>query len=349
MPEIGVAMRHDHESPNESYLFQKIGFAKDHYEGDETSFNWYAKGTPLTMDYGTYTWDTMVAKAHNLIEIPDAEPLRRGFLASTFFSDALDFTHCEAPVHLKLSHGHVRSFAEVDGPPQKPLFFYIGDETPIGPKTWVTRMLLFVKPDYLLVFDRVFGAVPHRYNLHVVAPTVRREGSFLHAAGRFDLDLLAYVQHPAQFDLDTGELIPTPERFGHGQANPHRQAFARIYNKADNLYRTVLFAKERDRGVTIERIGVTGVKVVTPEYTDYAFANDELVRENADGVSFIGRAGWVRRTTTGTVSACMIDGDEIAAFGKEITGRGPWTYNLDNKGTIDIRGTPRPVRVASTT
>ncbi len=39
MDQLGVAMRHGHPSPTESYLFQKIGFFKDHYEADETAIN----------------------------------------------------------------------------------------------------------------------------------------------------------------------------------------------------------------------------------------------------------------------------------------------------------------------
>lgn len=60
MDEVGVSMRDRHLQEKESYLFQKIGFAKDHYEADETAFNWYAKGTPLCMDYGTYSGDVSV-------------------------------------------------------------------------------------------------------------------------------------------------------------------------------------------------------------------------------------------------------------------------------------------------
>ena len=344
MAEIGVAMRHGHPSPTESYLVQKIGFTKDHYESDETAFNWYAKGTPLTMDYGTYTGDIGGQAAHNLIEIPDLDNLRRGYLATSLFTPVVDYTRCEMPVTLKLSHGHVRSFAEVDGPPQKPLFFYIGDQNPVGPKTWKTRMLLFVKPDYLLILDRVFGAVPHRYNLHVTADDIRRDGATIHARGRFDLDLHCFVQHPTAFDLDTGELIPAPDRFGQGAANPHRQKFFRLYNHQDGLYRTVLFAKERDRQVTIESFGACGAKITTPQYTDYAFINDQLVTEQVDGVSFTGRVGWIRRHSDGRILAAMPDGDVIAAFNTRIEGMGPWSYNMEGKDELIIPGTPRPVR-----
>ncbi|MCX5659167.1 MAG: hypothetical protein NTW19_05520 [Planctomycetota bacterium] len=344
MDEVGVAMRHDHDSPRESFLFQKIGFAKDHYEGDESAFNWYAKGTPLAMDYGTYTPDVALASAHNLVEIPDADYLRRGYLGETFFSPALDYTRSEVPVTLKLQHGKVRTFAEIDGPPQKPLYFYMGDENPVGPKTWVTRMLLFVKPDYLLILDRVFGATPHRFNLHSVTDKIVRDGSTIRATGRFNLDLLCFVQHPDRFDMQTGELTPkfrTPE-----QAAPHRQSFFRIYNTTDALYRTVLFAQERERKVEITRVGKTGVRVSTPEYVDYAFVSDEVATERLADVAFVGRAGWIRRWACGKIEAAMPDGDLIGAFGTRIEGRGPWAYNAEGKGAMEIRGTPRAVKVS---
>lgn len=345
MDELGVAMRHGHPSPQDSYLFQKIGFWKDHYEADETSFNWYAKGTPLTMDYGTYTPDVGGMNAHNLVEIPDQDALSRGYLADAFFSEPLDYTRCEMPVVLKLLHGKVRTFADIDGPPQKPLFFYIGDENPVGPKTWKKRLLLFVKPDYLLLFDRVFGAVPHRYNLHVVAEDIAQTERLIHCRGRFDLDLACFVQHPAEFRLQTGEMIPMPARCGEGEANPHRQRFFRLYNDTDGIYRTLLFAQERGRNVTIEPFGGCGVKVSTPEYTDYAFANDEMAYETIGDVRFEGRAGWIRRETNGNILASVPDGDLIQAFGLCLDGKGPWVYNADGNRQVAIKGAPRTVQV----
>ncbi len=345
MDEVGVALRHGHPSPTHSYLFQKIGMAKDHYEGDESSFNWVAKGTPLCMDYGTYTGDAGGWQAHNLVEIPDEDPLRRGYLAETFFSNAVDYTRAEMPVVLKLSYGRVRTFAEIDGPPQKPLFFYIGDENPVGPRAWKRRLLLFVKPDYVLLYDRVFAAVPHRFNLHVTADAITPHRQEIRCTGRFDLDLLCFVQHPAEFRLEKGELIPAPSIFGEGDANPQRQHFFRLYNDTDGVYRTVLFAQERGRDVHIEPCGSAGVKIVTPEYTDYAFASDELVEIAEDGVRFNGRVGWIRRTGDGTIRAALPDGDMIEAFGRSFDGVGPWAYNTDWRQTLDVRGTPRRVVV----
>jgi len=340
MKELGVAMRHDHPSPKESYLFQKIGFWKDHYENDETAINWYAKGTPLVMEYGTYTPDAGAAAAHNLIELPDMDSLRRGYLADCYFTPIVDYSRCEVPVTLKLQHGYIRSWAEIDGPYVAPKFFYLCDENPVGPKTWKTRQLLFVKPDYVVLFDRVFGAVPHRYNLHVTADAINRDGAIVRAKGMFDLDLLCYVQHPRLFEFQDGEFIP-----GGGTRPEQRQRFFRIYNTTDATYRTVLFAKERDRQVTVSTIGTTGVKIVTPEYTDFAFASDQVVEEQTSEVRFSGRVGWIRREASGKITACMPDGDVIEAFGKRIEGRGPWSYNMDGKQTIEYKGVPRKISV----
>ena len=132
----------------------------------------------------------------------------------------MDYTRSEAPVTLKLSYGRMRNFADVDGPPEKPMFFYLGDKNPVGPKTWKTRQLLFVKPDYLVVFDRVSGKVAHRWNLHAVTDAMKRDGSLVRARGRFDLDLLAFVQHPAEFKFEQGELVPQLGKAGEGQPHP---------------------------------------------------------------------------------------------------------------------------------
>ncbi|MFA6292473.1 MAG: hypothetical protein WC637_11860 [Victivallales bacterium] len=393
MDEVGVSMRDRHTEPNESYLFQKIGFAKDHYEADETAFNWYAKGTPLCMDYGTYTGDVAVAGAHNVVEIPDEDNLRRGYLAKHLFSSLIDYTHCEVPVTLKLLWGKVRTFAEVENKDgkidrTKTPYFYIGDKNPVGPKTWKVRQLLFVKPDYTVLFDRVYGQVPHRYNLHVTGDNIRMEGNgcqesrlrqpsyggqagvrcqvseigggksrvaalgngaLITADGRFDLDLLAYVQHPAEFEMETGEIIPNvhPGCGGEEARKKHSQNYFRLYNHQDGIYRTLLFAKERNREVRIENVEEFGMKVVTPEYTDYVFIHNDVIDESCDGVRFVGRVGWIRRDAKGNVQACVPDGDVIQAFGTKIEGRGPWTYNIDGKDGIKLLdGPPRSVRVS---
>jgi hypothetical protein len=52
-----------------------------------------------------------------------------------------------------------------------------------------------------------------------------------------------------------------------------------------------------------------------------------------------------QRETSGPMRACVPDGDVIEAFGKRIEGRGPWTYNLDGKETVEFKGVPRTVQV----
>ncbi len=351
MDEVGVALRHDHLKANESYLFQKIGFAKDHYEADETAFNWYAKGTPFTMDYGTYTKDVAIGAAHNAIDIPDLDPLRRGYLADHIFTNAVDYTHCEMPVTLKLLWDQVRGFAEVDGRDgvvhrDNTTYYYIGDDNPVGPKTWKTRLLLFAKPDYVVLFDRVYGDVPHRYCLHFTGDRLERDGAELRGRGRFDLDLLGYVQHPPAFESETGELIPDLNGNGSPDADrPHGQHWFRIYNRRDGIYRTLLFAKERQREVRIGRIGHTGMRVTTPEYTDTVFIGNEYIEEDLDAVRFAGKTAWLRQTAD-SIQAVMVDGDRLQASGVELTGRGPWAYNLDGAGGVtQLGGPPREIRL----
>ncbi len=352
MDEVGVSMRHRHTGPEESYLFQKIGFAKDHYEADESSFNWYAKGTPFCMDYGTYTSDVGVGGAHNLVEITDEDPLRRGYLADHLLTPALDYTHCEIPVTLKLLWGKVRTFAEIENKDgkidrNKTPYFYIGDRNPVGPKTWKVRKMFFIKPDYLVIFDQVYGQVPHRYNLHFTGKDIKRKGQTVTAKGRFDLDLLAYVQHPAEFEMETGELVPNvhPGCGGEEARAKHSQNYFRLYNKTDGIYRTLIFAKERNREVRIESVG-GGIKVTTPEYTDYVFMNNEVAKEKGPGIIFTGRSGWIRQEKNGRIQACVPDGEHIEAFGIKIEGRGPWSYNLDGKGkTVTHGGPPRKITV----
>jgi len=297
-----------------------------------------------------------VAGAHNVVEIPDADPMRRGYLADHLFTAALDYTRCEVPVSLKLLWGNVRSFAEIEQADakvarEKTPYFYIGDRNPIGPKVWKVRQLLFVKPDYVVLFDRVYGQVPHRLNLHVTGTDIQRDGRLITARGRFDLDLLAYVQHPAAFDLATGELVPRvhPGCGGDAARAKHAQHFFRLTNGQDGIYRTLLFARERDRSVTLSAVGRHGIKVVTDAYTDIVFLHNDFVEEQTEEASFSGRAGWIRRTRDERVQACVPDGAAIAAFGLRIEGRGPWSHGRVEAGKPVVMGQPpRTVRVTPT-
>ena len=345
MDEVGVSMRMNALTADESYLFQKIGFAKDHYEGDETAFNWYAKGTPFLMDYGTYTGDVAVPSAHNIVEIPDQDPLKRGYLADHLFTPNLDYTRSEVPVTTKLLWGRVRTFAEVDDSASvgnaKTPYFYIGDRNPIGPKCWKVRCLLFVKPDYVVLFDRVYGQMPHRYNLHFTGNGLARDGQHVTGQGRFDLDLLAYIQHPRSFEMQSGTLTPAYSRPNKpDEGLKHAQDFIRLYNHEDGMYRTLLFAQERGRHVAVTSVGTSGMRVETDEYTDYVFLHNDLVDERLGEVSFSGRSGWIRRTSTGNVTACVIDGDSIEAFGTRFEGIGPWSYDLESGNQIEVMGNP---------
>ena len=347
MDEVGVSMRHRHLEEKESWLFQKIGFAKEHYESDETSFNWYAKGTPFSMDYGTYTSDVAVGAAHNAIDIPDLDSLRRGYLADHLFSRDLDFTRCEMPVTLKLLWGRVRNFDEIDGKDgvidrNKTPYFYIGDDNPVGPKTWKTRVLFFVKPDYVAVFDRVYGDVPHRYCFHFTGDKIGRKGPLITGKGKFDLDLLAYVQHPDEFLFENGRLVPNYEPYGDKNAKfAHAQDWFRIRNVSDGIYRTLIFAKEKNRKVKIGKAGKYGMRIETESYVDYIFMHNDVFEDALpDGIAFSGRYGWIRRKSDGEISATVTDGNFIQAFGKKIEGRGPFTFNVDERNKVVLKGGP---------
>ena len=171
-------------------------------------------------------------------------------------------------------------------------------------------------------------------------------GALITADGRFDLDLLAFVQHPAEFEMETGEIIPNvhPGCGGEEAKKKHSQNYFRLYNQKDGIYRTLLFAKERGREVRIENFGNCGIKVVTPEYTDYVFMHNDVIDESCDGVCFVGRVGWIRRDADGKITACVPDGDLLQAFGIELEARGPWTYNMGDKKGFDFKGpTPQTV------
>jgi hypothetical protein len=140
----------------------------------------------------------------------------------------------------------------------------------------------------------------------------------------------------------------------------HAQNYFRLYNKTDGIYRTLLFAKERGRSVRIEPVGATGMKVITPEYTDYVWLHNDVVDERwtptspaasdcgrDSAIHFIGRAGWIRRAKNGSIQACLADGELIQAFGMRFEGRGPWSFNPEGVGQVQLHGgAPRVVQIS---
>jgi hypothetical protein len=142
--------------------------------------------------------------------------------------------------------------------------------------------------------------------------------------------------------METGELIPKvhPSCGGEEARAKHAQHYFRLYNHTDGIYRTLLFAREREREVCIESFGASGMKIVTLEYTDHVWLHNDLVDESMDGVRFVGRAGWIRRAADGAVTACVPDGELIEAFGVCFEGRGPWRYDSQNTSGIELRGGP---------
>jgi hypothetical protein len=138
--------------------------------------------------------------------------------------------------------------------------------------------------------------------------------------------------------MEEGELIP-------GGVREQRQRFCRLYNPADGVYRTVLFAQERGRDVRLEPVGAAGVRIVTREYEDLVFINDERATENLTDAQFQGRVGWIRRETSGRISACVPDGESISALGMTIAGRGPWWYDDHDSPELSVASVPRPIQV----
>ena len=112
----------------------------------------------------------------------------------------------------------------------------------------------------------------------------------------------------------------------------------------DGMYRTLLFAKERGRDVRVAGLGASGLSVMAPEYVDLVFLHNDIVDEAAGGIRFVGRSGWIRRWNDGRVQACVPDGERLEAFGVCFEGRGPWSYNIDNSGHVELLGgAPRVV------
>jgi len=340
MEDLGVLMRGEGRDCR-NLVIQKIGLFKDHYEGDETTVQWYAHGAPLIMDYGTYTGDVSRPNAHSILEVADQDDLRRGYLAKAHFSPGVDFTRCEVPVLQRFLYGEERSFAQIDHETRRTRHFYIGDHEPQGPLLWKTRQLWYVKPDYLVVRDELHGNAPHRLNWHVTAHSLEVCGNQVKAHGRFGVDLHAWIFSPGELRIETGELIPEPERLGEGEANPHRQKFFRTYSTRP-VYLSLLFAGNAPAQV---REPVPGcIEIVTERYRDFIVTGTEYQTIECEGFRFMGRCGWLRYHQGQGISCAVMDGSAIGTDETLWSGEGPWQWQSGSAQAELLGGPPRVVR-----
>ncbi len=313
-PGFGALLRAEEGTPEETFLTFKAGHIFSHYEGDELSFHWHARGVPLCSDYGVYLPSSAGADAHNVVEVPALDYIRRGFLTDAVLDESADYLVGELP-------GLVRYFDDLPEGFRDPAEFQVGKKynyldhaAPLGPKIWLRRALLFLKPHYLLLLDDVDGVTPARFNLHCVAEQVEETAGGLVFRGRFGMNLTAFIAQPETFAVETGRHAP--ER---GTVD-HSQLFARITPRGASHFRTVLYPHTPQETVQCRTLsdGV-GVEVDGPLGVDRVWLARETVTVSGEDYAVTGSVAWVRAGA----GMHLLRGRLLTAGGLTLQGEGP--------------------------
>lgn len=213
----GAILRNGFPDPNETYMAYRQGQWMSHYEdGDQGSWHLYAKGAPLSLDFGSQYGPTMERPwLHNRISVDhkmdpmllhqhdiDAFTSVTGadYVSGQAIIDTL-FTLSETPYHPMVQLPN--------SPPSKP--------EPISPMNW-RRSIVFVKdhdllgPNYFLVRDSFAGATkPTDWSAWCLASSVSFEGNIARFTGQHgvDLDVVALSPTTASW-VQNREAIPPP-------------------------------------------------------------------------------------------------------------------------------------------
>ncbi len=196
----GVAMRAAQGTEDEVFAWIKCGPATHHNCNDEGGIVLYAKGAPILGDFGYHThhagkteggfetWkhcSVTFGGKNTSFYLGVEQALPPKFWQSTAEADLLV---CDIPIEYLLPEG-----ARYDNPVRVPRIDY-------------KRSILFVKPNYFVVYDQISKtSMPSTWWLHALAKQIDVSGSRAYCHGMFGVDLDVQIVQPAKAVISTGE------------------------------------------------------------------------------------------------------------------------------------------------
>lgn len=181
-PGFGSVSRSSWLDPRASYVAHRTGPNGHHYDHDQGSFVYYAKGAPLCLDWG------------NLYQ-----PVTR---SESYYHNLVSFDLKESAEHFAVGEGRLVDFRSLPDT----LDYSHGEHSGSGGQH-SSRHLLLIKSaaprgaTYLLARDTT-GAnsidQAFYWNLWCLATSVEQRSNIIHFAGQFEVDLDLHVLSPAQ-------------------------------------------------------------------------------------------------------------------------------------------------------
>ena len=200
-----VTMRANLGLCDEIYVLVKNGYATHHNDFDEGGFTIWAYGSPLCSDYGYHadhgdlksvpvvsTWQ------HNCVEFDNKSS---GYLAMEVSQSPAFFV---SEKHADLLVSNLKCFNLRDS--RNITKQYLDQRVPCEEITYY-RYTLFVKPDYLIIFDNIISCPYfHSWNLHCQSEDVLVDGNEARFSGKFGVDLSAQFIVPQKAEIESGSF-----------------------------------------------------------------------------------------------------------------------------------------------
>lgn len=307
MPKAGYAvLRSGYGSEDENYFLLVGGHRREehwahHAHRDVNSFSLFAYGVPLALDPGSGMYGTAeqalwyrATVSHNTVQFGGLnQDYEDGNIVRFVSKPGADYVVCDG----------TRAAGEV----ARVLQFY--------------RHVVFVKPDYYVIWDFIRAFVPTEWMINSPAKRVMRNELGFTLETPWSVDLDAHFLLPeAQLQIEEGE-----GRFGAWRTEQDKgappfthQKYVRVKNQLGKDFLTVLHPrKSQDEKVTVRRIGseehvieVTragqrDLILLFPETREYQ--NDSL------NLKFKGRAAVVRQGKV--TESTLLDGEMLSANG----------------------------------
>lgn len=333
-PWAGQCVMRSGWKPADRYLMFEIGpFGIGHQHEDKLGLFMYAYGRPLLTETGTYIYDrsewrrhVLSTAAHNTIMVDGLGQHRRG-LRGTYEADE-PMERCWATT--EVFDWATGVYNNGYGPRIDDSGKALGREHDIT-EVVHERTVIFVRPDYYVVIDRVLGEGEHTCSnlFHLDADEASADQETLVVSTR-EADRANVTLVPLATDGLTLRMVK-------GQENPvqgwiprenHRAIPTAIYEKTGtptHLFVTVLMPHSGLQvpafsgellTTTEEMIAVRFDIQGSEDFVLYAF--DAPASMQTAGITANARLAVVRRTADGGVKAGLLDGTEIQVDGQTV-------------------------------
>jgi hypothetical protein len=302
LPGYGAVLRNRWDADEETYLLFKMGYVSQHFDADEGSFHWYARGVPLSMDWGCMYQPSITQPwMHSSVAFGGRRTWNQG--------EVKQFVSLEGADLLEgvLTTTDVQTVDDMPGtPPEKSVEKKI--ERQVTLVHWERRLVLVRGPDYVVLrddFDDPTGENDTLWSLPVMAESLSIEKDRARFTGQFGVDLEVVFGAPGKLTLSNREWgYKLPDMW-------ENQIVLHSWAPSGESHLACLFPYQREE----PRSAITpyhgkAFRVKTPDRDDVVVLSRDKVHVEVDRVEAFARAAVISRRKDVT-EIHLLDGDFV--------------------------------------